>query len=150
MNGERRNCRLCNSEFITGRGNGGGFYCKVECRKQMRSIKSKDKREKALATGTIHGRPLYLEIYNRYVRGAVKRNKSFHLSIEEFRRFWKNKCHYCGDQIQTIGIDRVDNNKGYQIDNIVACCTECNLMKRGMSGNSFIFHCKKVSKNINI
>lgn len=27
------------------------------------------------------------------------------------------------------GIDRVDNNKGYEIENVVTCCTDCNKKK---------------------
>lgn len=27
------------------------------------------------------------------------------------------------------GLDRVDNDKGYTVENSVACCTRCNTMK---------------------
>ncbi len=30
------------------------------------------------------------------------------------------------------GIDRVDNNKGYEFTNCVACCRRCNLSKNNM------------------
>jgi hypothetical protein len=35
------------------------------------------------------------------------------------------KCVYCGDD-KRIGCDRIDNNKGHTMDNVVPCCVECN------------------------
>lgn len=35
------------------------------------------------------------------------------------------KCVYCGDT-NNIGLDRIDNNKGHEIGNVVPCCYECN------------------------
>lgn len=34
-------------------------------------------------------------------------------------------CFYCGDT-NRIGCDRLDNNKGHTMDNVVPCCVECN------------------------
>lgn len=35
------------------------------------------------------------------------------------------KCVYCGDT-SNIGLDRIDNNRGHEIGNVVPCCYECN------------------------
>jgi hypothetical protein len=35
------------------------------------------------------------------------------------------------------GIDRVDNTKGYTLENCVPCCTRCNLAKHTMSLTAF-------------
>lgn len=67
-------------------------------------------------------------------------------------------CHYCGrqdcnkidipsksrDRIPLLqnfrynGIDRVDNTKGYTIQNTVPCCMVCNRAKNSMSYREFI------------
>jgi hypothetical protein len=48
------------------------------------------------------------------------------------------------------GIDRVDNNKGYTIENCVPCCTAVNYAKLDMSYSDFIQLCKEVTqKQIN-
>lgn len=35
--------------------------------------------------------------------------------------------------IKNIGCDRIDNNKGHSIDNVVPCCNICNTVR----GNNF-------------
>jgi len=67
--------------------------------------------------------------YSRYKVGAKTRGYSFNLTFKEFKSYWQKDCSYCGDPIETIGLDRVDNTKGYSIDNIVSCCKVCNVMK---------------------
>jgi len=37
------------------------------------------------------------------------------------------------DSYTYTGIDRVDNKKGYVVDNVVSCCTICNRVKNNMS-----------------
>lgn len=58
---------------------------------------------------------------------------------------WQKECYYCGIDIPNIGIDRVDNAIGYVIGNVQPCCTVCNMMKRSMSEEMFIEHCKRVA-----
>lgn len=83
--------------------------------------------------------------YNLYLNSAKGRGIEFRLSIEQFKQFWQKPCHYCKDKIETIGLDRVDNDKGYLINNVVSCCVTCNWMKRNLSKDIFIDHCRKVA-----
>lgn len=53
----------------------------------------------------------------------------FTLCIEDFSTFWQADCNYCGGAIATIGLDRVDSTKGYEIGNVVPCCKMCNTIK---------------------
>lgn len=61
---------------------------------------------------------------------------------------WRKLCHYCTNAIPTIGLDRVDNFKGYYLDNIVACCRLCNLMKRDLPCEVFLEQCRKVANHL--
>lgn len=85
--------------------------------------------------------------YAMYKSGALKRGFSFELSKEEFMIFWKNPCFYCNSAIDTIGLDRIDSNIGYKLDNIIPCCTICNTMKLALPRNIFIEHCRKIVNN---
>lgn len=67
--------------------------------------------------------------YNTYKSGAKYRGHLFDLSVEEFSTFWQKDCSYCGSAITTIGLDRIDSSVGYQIDNLISCCSVCNRMK---------------------
>lgn len=82
--------------------------------------------------------------YLRYKSGAKQRGISFELTSEEFGQFWQKPCHYCGDKISTICLDRVDNSKGYIMGNVVPCCVRHNRMKLTMSVEEFVEACKKV------
>jgi hypothetical protein len=84
--------------------------------------------------------------YATYRVNALKRGLVFELSFEDFLKFWQQPCHYCGDSIETIGLDRVDNTKGYSPDNVVSCCTRCNRMKLKEAYADFIDRCIKVAK----
>jgi len=46
------------------------------------------------------------------------------------------------------GLDRIDNTKGYVIDNVVPCCGHCNLMKRGMTVLEFKEHIQRIVKQL--
>lgn len=83
-----------------------------------------------------------------YAKGnARKRGIEYGLTREQFMSFWQKPCSYCGDQIETIGLDRIDNAKGYVMDNVVPCCGGCNGMKSSMSREAFIERCRKVTAN---
>lgn len=47
------------------------------------------------------------------------------------------------------GIDRLDNSKGYTIDNSVACCSKCNIAKGTDTKEEYIARCKAVSNHNN-
>lgn len=85
-------------------------------------------------------------IFEAYQRGAKRRDFVFQISLEEFKKWWKLSCFYCGDEIRTIGLDRIDNSKGYTPDNIAPCCLTCNRMKMTMGQKEFVQQCKKIAK----
>lgn len=80
-----------------------------------------------------------------YKRAAKARNIEWLLSEEEFKSFWGLPCSYCGSEINTIGIDRVDNDKGYIIQNCTPCCNVCNRMKMDLSKDGFLDKLKQIT-----
>ena len=55
----------------------------------------------------------------------------FSLTKEEYDEILTHQCYYCGglNKENQIGIDRINNTKGYTKDNSRACCGLCNVMK---------------------
>jgi len=92
------------------------------------------------------------KVYNQSPRGKYKNYKAeakhreldFSLTIEDFNKFWQLLCRYCGSPIETIGLDRVDNTRGYELNNIVPCCIICNTMKLTLTVESFLLYCSKI------
>jgi hypothetical protein len=82
--------------------------------------------------------------YRRNKDGAKSRNILFFLSFEEYMQYWQKPCEYCGADIATIGLDRVDNTGNYEMGNIVPCCVLCNRMKANRPLEVFIGQCKKI------
>lgn len=84
--------------------------------------------------------------YSRYKETAQRRGIKWNLTLEQFMHFWQTPCRYCGEKIKTVGLDRIDNNKGYEINNVFPCCTDCNKFKREYPLQYLISKCKKISK----
>jgi hypothetical protein len=57
--------------------------------------------------------------YHHIKKRAKKINIAFELTENDCTPFYNTKCAYCGDKINGLGIDRVDNDKGYILNNIV-------------------------------
>jgi hypothetical protein len=101
-------------------------------------------------------------LYLSYKKRAEYTNRSFTLSKVEFLSLTEQNCFYCGTEPSNNrksksttgitwkynGLDRVDSNKGYELNNIVPCCWVCNRMKRDMKAQDFIIHAKKVAEYV--
>ena len=84
--------------------------------------------------------------YKRLIEGAKIRKHEVGITLEEFSRITSTPCGYCGESKKRIGVDRIDNSKGYIKGNIVAACKICNYMKRSYSIEEFLNHVKKIAK----
>ena len=94
------------------------------------------------------------KIHRSYVYGAQNRGYSWELSEDDVKRLFESSCHYCGKAPSQesgyssiylhSGIDRIDNDKGYDVANCVSCCSICNYAKRDMSHDDFIAWAERV------
>jgi len=101
--------------------------------------RTKINNQKKIYKNTLSGK------YVMYKGNAKRRKVKFDLTLEQFNQFWKKPCYYTGIGIKTIGIDRLDNNKGYTVGNCVPCCEQVNMMKGKMSKKNFIKICKIIA-----
>jgi hypothetical protein len=96
-------------------------------------------------------------LFNQKKQNARKRGILWCLSFEQFMYFVDKPCHWCkiepferynvgiskngytqrvgqGDQLEHgwvkyNGLDRIDNAKGYEFDNLLPCCKWCNFAR---------------------
>ncbi len=89
--------------------------------------------------------------FRRYKRGAKDRGISFELSFEDFKKLWGMPCYYCKEDIEGIGVDRVDRRIGYKKNNILPCCSDCNSLKgkiEALRVKNKEFNLKRIKKSI--
>lgn len=82
---------------------------------------------------------------------AEKRNLPWSITIDEWKHLTGLPCHYCGCSPSNHykagrrnggydynGLDRVDNDMGYTLKNVVPCCKRCNHAKSDQSVAEFL------------
>jgi hypothetical protein len=83
----------------------------------------------------------YEALYRKMKSDNIRlRHLDFTLTYEEFLEFTKsNKCFYCYAEVYWkehcvtgfgYNLDRMNNFQGYHKDNLVVCCSRCNMGKR--------------------
>lgn len=69
------------------------------------------------------------KMLNQYKLKDKKRGYDFNIDLNWFKDQVENgHCFYCGDT-KRLGLDRIDNNKGHTMDNVVVCCYDCNVAR---------------------
>lgn len=88
-------------------------------------------------------------VFNQLQYQARKRNIVFELTLEYYKENLAYKpCRYCGSIDTKHWIDRINNDHsiGYTEANSAPCCELCNKMKIALEEQTFIKHCKAVSR----
>lgn len=108
-----------------------------------------------------------------YKKAARNRGFSWNLSKEQFRDLISKNCFWCDNQpkpwniyikrdgtrsrkianekyieqawVNINGVDRINSGIGYEPNNVVPCCSECNIAKSDRSAKDFFEHCKRVT-----
>lgn len=144
------------------------WVCKCSCGNETIVYGSSLRSGKTKSCGCIprwnklpEGEASFNNLYKVYLLSAAKRNLEFALTKEQVRKLTKENCHYCGSKPLGLhkathringnyiynGIDRIDNNKGYTIDNVVACCQDCNYAKGTKTRKEFLAWARRVVKH---
>ena len=110
------------------------------------------------------------DLWHRYRASAISRGHVWELSKEQFRELTLSPCYYTGRVPSQIGksaatvrrlktgkdplpggiytyngVDRVDNTKGYTVENCVPCSKEANAMKMSFGNDELIALCKEIA-----
>lgn len=99
------------------------------------------------------------KILSSIKRSGFSRGLPFELTDKEILDLVFKPCFYCnrsssnnavtqrGDSLKYNGIDRVDNNKGYVIDNVVTCCKYCNSSKMNLTVEEWLKNIANILQN---
>jgi hypothetical protein len=147
----------------------GGYYwlCQCDCGKQTIVL------HYSLINGLTHscgcllhkgigyGEASFNAIYENYKRKAKSRGFSFNIEKDMFRELISRKCFYCGNEPSNTGklhgvnggyihngLDRINSSIGYFLENVVACCWQCNKAKNNTNQKDFIDWIVRVYNNI--
>lgn len=103
--------------------------------------------EKNKASQTAKNRASYRTPKGRwwwYKKTARQRGIEFKLELSHIEAFWMKPCVF-GCAIETIGLDRIDSDKGYVPGNIQPMCAGHNRMKGSLSDKDFFEMCSCVT-----
>ncbi len=134
-------CRLCN--FIKGAVDNISFLHRIEHILTKNSIIKGNLYPNAFANHNGSS-------YSLYKTKASTRGYDFELKEEDYYKIIQDNCYICGkksDETHINGIDRFDNDVGYTLANLNACCGECNFMKKDLEYNILFDHFKKIYTN---
>ena len=144
-------CSCGNKKSVVGPALVYGHSCSCGCF-HMESKSKPETRKKLSKEGTA-----FRHLLHSYKASAIRRGLSWELTNEQFRDITTSPCRYTGYKPSAVirskfgeeyiynGIDRVENTKGYTVENCVPCCAEINRMKLDMPLSRFFDLCKIVS-----
>ena len=107
----------------------------------------------------------YESLYNHLRTYAARREHVVDLTYEEFVSFTRTtECYYCGDLIGwrafyinrkgqsgcACNLDRLNNSKGYSVENCVVCCRTCNFMKKISSRAEFLERIRRIYEHLGL
>lgn len=130
-------CRICkNDKDIDeyNRRNDNKIGYRTEC-KECQSINlkenyNKNKKYRLEKQKIYYNNNHHIKKYRDYSRLDLNKfNTTLDFTKDELKNILNDKCYYCGDDKSKMGLDRIDNNKGHTLDNVVVCCELCNMTR---------------------
>lgn len=136
----------------------GDKYHTESCGCLQKEKASKNGKLKKLPNGEYPRRCLY----SAYKLRTQRRGLVFNLTRDKFDELISQECFYCNDKpknkyknnrypddfILYNGIDRQNSLKGYEIENVVTCCAQCNYAKLDENLNDFISWIDRIYTNL--
>ncbi len=130
------------------------WLCSCECGKEVLAWGGNLRAGHTISCGCLHRLPPGLSsarsVMSNYRGSARRRGLAWELTEGQFLDLTSKDCHYCGVEPRQVasfngangdytynGIDRVDNSRGYTLENCVPCCKRCNKAKGTMGLDEF-------------
>ena len=80
-----------------------------------------------------------------YKKSAVRRGHPWGIETDIFYALLTQECHWCGGP--GGGVDRLDSDLGYCVENCVPCCKICNIAKNELSVADFLSWISRVAQH---
>jgi len=146
-------CDCGNEKIVSGRNLKYGLIKSCGC------LQKESNKKRTLPEGiAARNAAIYYHKHN-----AKQRNLEQILTDEQIIAIHKENCHYCGTPPSNIssqlrvnglyvynGIDRLNNEKGYTLDNVVPCCKQCNHAKSDQTYDEFMNWLKRIHSHLNL
>lgn len=147
------------------------WVCLCECGKQIRVDSHNLRRGQTKSCGCFDTHHRYNDetlssknfLYTIYKGSAKERGIKFSLKFEDLIHIVQQRCHYCGSPPTKLfkaqrarkgflchGIDRLDNEGDYVLENAVPCCKDCNYAKMEKTQEDFRKWIDKCYHNLNL
>lgn len=134
--------------------------CNGELRIEKRRLKNHTGRCLKCVNIKLNTNPALNIFLSTYKSRAKRDNINYNLTITEFKLLINQNCDYCGSipktrqlkygrhnkvyNLNCNGIDRVNSDIGYILENCVSCCKLCNFFKLNHSKIEFLDQIKKI------
>lgn len=170
----RKTCRNCKKDYrnifnqeIPIYKNSNNKWCKLcSCCKKEQEYTRKDHAKQsyladrqckscvAKSKGYSNNRPIgdKTRLFNKFYKQAKSRNIEWNITLDEMFINYEGKCNLTGWDIDisykncTASLDRIDNNIGYQPNNIQWVHTMVNMCKNKYDEKDFIKMCEDITK----
>jgi hypothetical protein len=89
--------------------------------------------------------------FNNLKSKCKHRSIALNLSLQDYERLTSaTLCYYCHGRLPRLGsgLDRIDSDGPYSVDNCVPCCYICNVMKSDLTVYEFLHHINKIIKTV--
>jgi len=83
--------------------------------------------------------------WNNAKRKSERDGLEFSLSLDDFEKARAGVCYWCGHDRAT-GFDRLDNARGYTLENAVPACKCCNAGKNAGTQEEWVARCQRVAE----
>lgn len=85
--------------------------------------------------------------YKRMLSNASAGNRTVSLTLTDWLQLMLRPCYLCGGR--SFGLDRQDETRGYDLNNVEPCCVDCAFVRNRPKGgsvppDSYREHCWKV------
>lgn len=153
-------CRVCHDDKLPAEmKQAAGKPCKIcrRCdgkqrearyRKTPRSRARKDRINAKMRQYTVDPSKADKFIFMWSRRSDKRKGRENNLTRDFIRSEIAKPCAYCGRNYGRMTLDRIDNNVGHLVTNVVPCCLRCNYIKRDIPHAAWLIMAPAVKEAI--
>lgn len=139
----RVKCSRCGHESVVRSDRFFGKYIPKSCKYCVNSLQKEIAEIKYPSSNRLLNQKISKYTHLSKRKGKIVKSQ---LTKDEVSKLLTSNCYYCGKPI-AMGIDRIDSNKDYTIDNCVPCCGMCNIMKNKFNVSEWFEQIGRIYEN---
>lgn len=88
--------------------------------------------------------------FSSYKSRAKRKELIFNIPSDVFEVLKERPCYFCRTTKEQVGVDRINNAKGYVSGNCVPCCWDCNRSKSNKSLKEYKEYLLRFNKDLRL